>query len=265
MSLRDRWGPGKVTLGGWCAIANPFAAEIIGRAGYDWVCIDTQHGLIGYEPMVSMLQALTGTGTPGLVRVADSDPAQIMKVLDAGAAGVVVPLVDSAQQAATIVGACRYPPHGFRSWGPIRASLIDKGLTPERANREVICVVMVETPAAVSNLDEILTVPGVDGVLVGRNDLALSSGVALSMAASPAQSAVVLSVQEACRRHGVVAGVAAGDTESAVRWLHAGFEMLALPSDVTLLTQGAHATLEALREASGRAADGQQTNDPVEI
>lgn len=254
-----------MTLGGWCAIASPFAAELMGRAGYDWVCIDLQHGLIGYEPMLGMLQALSASSTPSLVRVADSDPAQIMKALDAGATGVVVPLVDSAEQAAGVVRACRYPPHGDRSWGPVRASLLDRDFSPERANREVICVVMIETPAAVANIDAILEVPGVDGVLVGRNDLALSSGVPLSMADSSAQSQVVLSVKDACRRHLTVAGVAAGDTTSALRWLEAGFEMLVLPSDIALLTQGARATLEALWDASGRSADERRGDEAVEL
>lgn len=264
-SLRERWGPGKVTLGGWCAIASPFAAEVLGHAGYDWVCIDLQHGLIGYEPMLAMLQALTASETPALVRVADSDAAQIMRVLDAGAAGVVVPLVDSAQQADSAVRACRYPPQGDRSWGPVRASLLDREFSPEKANRDVICVVMVETPAAVSNIDAILEVPGVDGVLVGRNDLALSSGVPLSMADSSAQTQLVLSVKDACRRHLVVAGVAVGDTKSALRWLSAGFEMIALPSDVALIAQGARATLAALREAGGSSAEGRQANDSVDV
>lgn len=254
-----------MTFGGWCAIASSFGAELVGRAGYDWVCIDMQHGLIGYEAMSAMLQALAGTGTPALVRVADSDPAQIMRVLDAGAAGVVVPLVDSAQQAAEVVRACHYPPQGDRSWGPIRASLLNRNFTPESANREVICVVMVETPIAISNLDGILSVPGVDGVLLGRNDLALSSGIPLSKVDSPAQSEVVLSVREACHRHGVVAGIAAGDTESALRRLREGFEMLALPSDVALLSLGARATLEAVWEASGRSAGGRLKDEPAEI
>lgn len=254
-----------MTFGGWCAIASPFAAELIGRAGYDWVCIDMQHGLIGYEPMLAMLQALAVSGTPALVRVADSDPAQMMRVLDAGAAGVVVPLVDSAQEAADVVRACHYPPHGDRSWGPTRAALLARNFTPETANRDVICVVMVETPTAVSNLDQILSVPGVDGVLVGRNDLALSSGASLSMADSSDQSEVLLSVQQACHRHNVVAGIAAGDMKSALRWLDAGFEMLALPSDMALIAQGARETLQPLWEATGRPTDGRQMDEPVEI
>ena len=266
MSLRERWGSGKVTLGGWCAIGSAFSAELLGWAGFDWICIDVQHGLIGYEQMVAMLQAVSGTGTPAFVRVADADGAGIMKVLDAGAVGVIVPLVETAEQAVGIVQACRYPPDGERSWGPIRASLGSSGFSPESANRDVICVVMVETPKAIANLDEILAVRGVDAALIGSNDLALSSGLKPSFTSdSSVQMELVLSVQRACRRHGVVSGIAAGDTATALRWLKAGFDMLALPSDVGLLTQGARASIQALRQASGQVDAGGSASGPVEV
>jgi len=150
VTLRELWERGEPTLGGWCVIPSPFAAELMGRAGYDWICIDTQHGLIGYDQMLPMLQALSATGTPAFVRVPSNHPADIMKALDAGAQGVVVPLVNSSEQARRAVDACRYPPLGGRSWGPTRASLQVSGFGTESANRAVVCVVMIETVDAMS-------------------------------------------------------------------------------------------------------------------
>ncbi len=238
----------------------------MGRAGFDWICIDLQHGLIDYSQAVHMLQSLAGTPTPAFVRPSDSDPSGIMKVLDAGAVGVIVPMVESAKEAAAIVQACRYPPDGIRSWGPIRASLYSKEFSPEAANREVICVVMVETPTAISNLDQILAVPGIDAVFVGTNDLALSSGEKAAFAGDPrARMELVRTVQLTCKKRGVVSGIAAGDTETALRWLEAGFEMLALPSDVAILTQGAQANVKALRKAAGHHDDSQEAGNAVEV
>jgi len=265
-SLRDRWAPGSLSLGGWCAIGSPFSAELLGRAGFDWLCVDLQHGLIGYEQMVPMLQAIAATGTPAFVRVPDGDAGTIMKVLDAGAVGVIVPLVESAKQAAAIVQACRYPPLGNRSWGPIRASLGVRGFSPQSANRDVICVVMIETPTGKANLDEILEVPGIDAAFIGTNDLALSSGLQpLGVGDSTALVELLESVRSACRKHGTVCGIAANDAQTALRWVEAGFDMLALPSDIALLTQGARASLQAVREATGSRTDRAEANDPVEI
>src|SRR3989442_2154393 len=134
-------------------------------AGFGWVCVDLQHGLIGYQEMVAMLQGVALAGVPALVRVPWNDPSWIMKALDAGAAGVIVPLVNSPAEAAAAAAACRYPPDGYRSWGPVRASLGVADFTPELANRSVVCAVMVETGPAVEQLDQSGSVPGRDAVL----------------------------------------------------------------------------------------------------
>ena len=112
MRLREVWDRGGSSVGGWCVIPSPFGAELMGMAGFDWVCLDMQHGLIGYDAMVPMLQTLSRTGTPALVRVPWNQPDHIMKALDAGAQGVVVPMVNSVADARAATGACRYPPQG---------------------------------------------------------------------------------------------------------------------------------------------------------
>src|ERR1700730_1136475 len=153
-----------------------FTAEVMAHAGFDWMCIDLQHGLIGYQEMLAMLQAVAVANVPALVRVPWNDPAWIMKALDAGAAGVIVPLVNSADEAAAAGGACRYPPDGYRSWGPTRAALGSPNFSPELANSSVVCAVMVESVPALERLDEIVSVPGVDAVFIGPRASAISLG-----------------------------------------------------------------------------------------
>src|SRR5438034_9539457 len=152
-ALRELWDRGGVTVGGWCVMPSAFSAELMARCGFDWLCIDTQHGLIGYDQMTLMLQAVAITGTPAFVRVPWNQPDHIMKALDAGAQGVIVPMVDNEEDARAAVRAAKYPPLGTRSWGPIRAALDVPDYSPETANRRTIVAVMIETPGGVENLD----------------------------------------------------------------------------------------------------------------
>lgn len=256
MRLRDVWRPGRLTLGGWCAIGNAFSAELLAHAGYDWICIDLQHGLVGYEQMVAMLQAASGSGTPMLVRVGDGETAAIMRALDAGASGVVVPMVNSAEDAARAVAACRYPPRGTRSWGPVRAALGVAGYTPAGANEDVICIVMVESAEGLAALPEIASVEGVDAVFIGPNDLALSAGLAPSFqSADRRHDELVESIRSTCAGLGLVTGIAVGDVESARRRQEQGFDMIALPSDMSMIVRGAKDALESLRPVAGTAAE----------
>lgn len=255
-TLREIWERDAVKLGGWCVVPSAFAAELMGRSGFDWVCIDTQHGLIGYDQMALMLQALSITGTPGFVRVRWNEPGEIMKALDAGAEGVIVPMVNSAEEARRAVGACRYPPEGFRSWGPIRAALGVEGYSPDVGNRRTVCAVMIETRGGVENADDILSVPGVDAVYVGPSDLALAHGLVPDPNADdPEHRRLVEEILAACRRHGVVAGIHCGSIDTALRWRDRGFRMLNVQSDALLMRAGAAAILHALGgEAEPEAA-----------
>jgi 4-hydroxy-2-oxoheptanedioate aldolase len=237
---------GKPAIGGWCVIPGSFSAEIVARAGFDWICIDLQHGLIGYQEMLGMLQAVAVAGVPALVRVPWNDPGWIMKALDAGAAGVIVPMVNSPAEAASAVAACRYPPDGYRSWGPTRASLGVADFTPQLANRDVICAVMVETVPALDQLGDIVSVPGVDAVFIGPSDFALSMGFA-PRSDEPEHRRRLETVPAVCREHGVVAGIACGSAELLTRWREAGYTMLAAPSDMVNLRRAAVEFLDAAR------------------
>lgn len=254
-SLRERWDRGGVLVGGWCVVPSAFSAELMGRSGFDWVCVDTQHGLIGYDLMTVMLQALAITGTPAFVRVPWNNPADIMKALDAGAQGLIVPMVNSAAEAGQAVAACRYPPDGYRSWGPIRAALGVDGYGPATANRRTVLAVMIETAAGLRNVDEILSVPGVDAVYVGPSDLAVSHGLAPNPnAEDPEHARLIERILEACQRHGVVPGIHCGSAETALRWRERGFRMLNVNSDGVFLRQGATAVVKALAGAPEAAA-----------
>jgi 4-hydroxy-2-oxoheptanedioate aldolase len=221
----------------------------MGRAGFDWVCLDMQHGLIGYDSMVSMLQALEATGTPSLVRVAWNSPEHIMKALDAGAHGVVVPMVDSVSDAQAAVGACRYPPDGYRSWGPVRAAFAHKGFDPAWANNDVVCVVMIETSGGVAAADQIVSVPGVDAVYIGPADLALAHGMQPTARVKDAgHERLIVAIKAACDRAGIVAGIYCSGWETAAHWCDEGFRMLNIDSDATFLRTNAAEALRRLTE-----------------
>jgi len=243
-----------VTFGAWCAIPSAFSAELLAAAGFDWICVDTQHGLIGHSQMIEMLQAADAQRTPALVRVAANRPELIMAALDAGATGVVVPLVNSPEEARRAVEACRYPPLGNRSWGPARAALRRESYTPEGANAATICCVMIETPHAVSQATEILSVPGVDAVYIGPWDLSLAIHQKTPVpGGSEADREAIEAVRLAAASSGVVPGMACGGLAHVKRWVAEGFKMIAVNSDVGMLVGAASSLLEESRQAASQA------------
>jgi 4-hydroxy-2-oxoheptanedioate aldolase len=248
-TLRERWKAGEPTLGAWCTIPSSWTAEVAARSGHDWVCVDTQHGLIGYDVMLPMLQAITAGGAASFVRVQWNEPGTIMKALDAGAGGVIVPMVNSPEEARSVVGACRYPPDGFRSMGPTRARTLGGDW------RLPICVVMIETVEAVKRADEILAVPGVDAVFVGPNDLAVSAGLDSSYDGHhPEHRRLIEAVAKSAKAHGVVAGIMCGSAEVAAQWHRAGYQMLALESDTRLLTAASEQITEKSKKLLAEGA-----------
>ena len=252
MGLRAALTEDRAALGGWCSLPSALSAEIMARSGFDWVCIDTQHGLIGSSEMVGMLQALSAAGVPGLVRVPGHEPADMMRALDAGADGVIVPLVNSASDALAAVRACKYPPLGERSWGPTRAALLRPDYGTEEANRRLLCIVQIETVAAVEAAAEILDVPGVDGLYVGPADLGISYGFPPQMLAERMRHrSVIEEILRAGRSRGLVCGIHAEDAASAAFWVQKGFRLVNVGSDAGLLRRMATRELAAVREQSG--------------
>lgn len=244
-SLRQLIDEGRVGYGGWCSLPCAFSAEVISASGCDWLCIDQQHGLIADDMMFTMVQAAAIRRTPVLVRVPWNAPAPIMRALDAGADGVIVPMVNTAEEATAAAHAARYPPAGYRSFGPMRSGLAQPGFSPAVGNEQVVVLVMVETVQAVDNLESILDVPGVDGVLVGPYDLTISyTGETSGAASSPRDVEMIERIARTCIDHGRVAGIS-GITDAA-RWREAGYTLLSLPSDAALLGDGMAAVLAGL-------------------
>ena len=242
--LRARWRSAEPTYGAWVYMRDSFSAEIIAHAGFDWACIDTQHGMVRSGDLVPLLQALGVAGKAVLVRVPWNEPGVIMNALDAGASGVIVPMVNSPAEAEQAVAACRYPPLGSRSWGPARASLGAPNYSSTWANERVLSIVMVETPQGVDHVDGILAVPGVDAVFIGPADLALSFGVDRK---HPTNTGRVSAIKTACDKGGVPSGIATRSVDEARQATVDGFAMIALPSDALLLTEACAAFLANVR------------------
>src|SRR5918993_5259535 len=158
--LREIWAGNRTAFGLWSVVPGSVGAEILSETGADYVCVDQQHGVIDYDSMVPMFQVIRAGGAAPITRVLSNDPFLIMKALDAGAWGVIVPLVNSAEDAARAVSACRYPPEGIRSFGPVLAAGVIGSRDPEKLGGGGVCLVMVETREALENVGEIAATPG---------------------------------------------------------------------------------------------------------
>jgi len=247
--MRAILASGEPSYGGWCMIPSAFCAEIVSASGCGWMVIDQQHGLIGDEDMRLMVQAAAIRRTPVLVRVAWNEPAAIMRALDAGADGVVVPMVNDVAEAERAARASHYPPIGYRSWGPLRSLMALPSFGPRVGNEQAVCFVMIETVEGFDNLDAILDVPGVDGALVGPNDLRISHTGDNAGAASAAEDvAMIERIGAACRERGLAAAMSGVDLGEAKRWVQAGFNLISVPSDAALVGEG---MARALRLAAG--------------
>jgi 2-keto-3-deoxy-L-rhamnonate aldolase RhmA len=232
-SLAAAWAEDRTTFGAWVTTRSEAAVEVLGRSGYDYVGIDCQHSLLTESDAGYLLQPLLAAGVPAVVRVSRNDPALIGRLADAGADAVIVPLVDTAEQAAAAVAACRYPPRGVRSFGPIRASM---GLDPVALEERISCFVMVESVAALDNLDAICATPGLAGVYVGPGDLSISMGTSWLLRPRPeAVTSAIARVPPACRRAGIVPGMHAGNGALAAELAAIGFRLVTLTSEVGLL------------------------------
>lgn len=231
--LRAHLAAGGSAVGGWCSSGSPAMAETLAVAGFDYVCVDAQHGFVGSDSLLPCLYAIARTGATPVVRVPSADAAWIGRALDAGAEAVIVPMVDDADTAARAVAACRYAPEGTRSYGPIRARLFLNEAPPDEVNRQVQCFVMVESASAVERVDDIAGVSGVDGIYVGPADLAVSMGL-LPGSRDAGLEAAIERVRGACAAAGVVAAIHATDGAEARRRLDQGFAMATCGTDLGL-------------------------------
>src|SRR5512132_3147044 len=230
--LREIWQGGGWATNGWLSIPSSYSAELMAHQGWDSLTIDMQHGVVDYQAAVTMLQAISTTPVIPLARVPWNDPALLMKILDAGVYGVICPMINTKAQAEALVAACKYAPRGYRSWGPVRASIYAGADYGDHANDDLIVMPMIETAEAVKNIDEILKVPGIDGVYVGPSDLSLTMGCKPRLdQTDPPVVEAQLKIVEACKRHGVVAGIHNGTAAYALKMIAAGYQFVTLASD----------------------------------
>ncbi len=246
--LRRVWGEGGPALGLFIFTRlDLVAAEALATMGYDFVCIDLQHGMLAFDDMMAIVALLSKGDTTPIVRVPSNDAAIIGRVLDAGVIGVIVPMVNSAADALRAVAACRYAPAGVRSYGPLRANIAYGPTYVAEANQRILCIPQIETAEAVENADEILSVPGIDAVYVGPTDLSLSYGMAPALDNGPPFIAALESVVAAARRNNVVAAVHA--STALVHARHAtGFQMITIANDLALMTNAFKSELATARE-----------------
>ena len=245
-TVKARWRAGEVAYGGWLSLPSSLSAEIMATEDFDYVCIDMQHGGIDYQTAMTMLQAISTTETMPFARVPWNEPGIIMKMLDAGAMGVIIPMVNSVEEAQAAVAACRYFPEGNRSFGPLRATMYAGADYFAHANEEVACIPMIETEQALDNLDDILSVPGVDAVYVGPADLSITLGQQPAMANEGRFEEARQRIAAACKEHGVIAGIHAS-AQLAEKHAAAGFQLVTISSDQGGMRAAARADLKVAR------------------
>ncbi|MEK1933996.1 MAG: aldolase/citrate lyase family protein [Pararhizobium sp.] len=256
--LKQIWAEGRHSINGWLSIGNAFTAEIMAAQGYDSISIDVQHGALDYGSVLPMFQAMRASGVVPMARVPWLEPGIIMKVLDAGAYGVICPMVNTAEQAAEFVSYMRYPPHGQRSFGPTRVSFAAGANYAGEANDEILAFAMIETKQAMANLDAIAATPGLDGIYVGPADLTFSlMDGTLTPGFDREEPEMIEALQRivaACKANGIRAALHCGTADYAARAIGWGFDMTTVSGDSRLLAAAAAASVGRFRELVGQAA-----------
>ena len=253
MTLKTRWAAGEATLGAWCMIPCALTAEALSGAGFDWVLVDMQHGCMDYDMALSMIRAVDLGKAEPIVRVPWNDPGVIGRVLDAGALGVVIPMIQSAADARRAVDACLYPPAGSRSFGPVRVGLRDGPGYFAKANGRVAVIPMIETAQALAEVEEIAATPGVDALFVGPFDLSIALGLPPGdNDGHPVFDAAIARICAAAKRAGVATAVLSNARVAPLR-LSQGFQMVSVATDINVLAAAARGDLETVRAAASAA------------
>lgn len=246
--LRAIWGSGGAAVNGWLAIPSSFSAETMAHQGWDSLTIDLQHGVIDYQAMVTMLQAISTTPTVPVVRVPWLEPGILMKTLDAGAYAVICPMVNTREDAQKLVAYTNYAPLGTRSFGPVRALLYGGADYPQHANATVVRFAMIETAQALDNLDAILSVEGIDAIYIGPSDLSISLGCRPDFDnPEPKAAQAIDHILERAKANGIVAGIHNGTPDAALGRIAKGFQFVTVGSDARLLAAGSQEILRTMR------------------
>ena len=255
--LKTLWVAGKPTINGWCSIGNPFTAEIMAAQGFDSVTIDMQHGALDYSNVLPMFQAMRASGAVLMARVPWNEPGIIMKALDAGAYGIICPMVNSAEEAARFVSYLRYPPLGQRSFGPTRVSFAAGANYAGEANDNMLAFAMIETAEGMANLDAIAATPGLDGIYVGPADLTLSLTRGRLAPGfdreEPEMIEALQAIVAACKKNNIRAALHCGTPDYAVRAIGWGFNMTTVGGDSRFLAAAASAAVAGFRKLTKTA------------
>ncbi len=269
--VRRRLAAGEPSVGTWLSMPSPASAEYVSRLGFDWLVVDAEHSPVALETLAQMFMAMTASPTAPMVRIAGNRPERFKQVLDAGAWGVVVPMVNSRDEAERAVQATRYHPMGQRSVGGGRHALSFATTATDyyrHANEEVLLVLQIEHIRGVEHADEILSVPGVDACFIGPNDLAASMGLGLGVSLEsdhPRMVEAITQVQQLCRQHGVAPGIHCSDAAAVNQRLHEGFQFCAMASELRYMLHGLSQDMVTLNwTAAGRhTRDTQAAGDVV--
>jgi len=249
--LLQAWQNDQATLGLWMSSPDPVAAEQMGDLDFDYVCADLQHGILDYTDAVRLMMGLSRSAAMPICRVPWNEPGIIGKLLDAGAMGIIVPMVNTVEQAKAAVSACRFWPEGSRSHGPLRAKQIYGDDYVANANSQIACIPMIETVEAISNLDDILDVPGINAVYIGPADLSLTYGLPPRPDNDDERfQSALQAVVEGCNKRGIAPGIHT-TPELAQTRLDQGFKMVTITSNLSAMAVGAGQALEKLRQPSG--------------
>lgn len=242
-----QWKAGTPSRGAWINLPELHTAEAIARMGFDWLCFDLQHGLMSYSHLLALIPAISGTPATPLVRVAGNDAAGIGRALDAGAHGVIVPMINSAAEAAAAVAACRYPPQGSRSCGPMRGAMLEGFEYLATANAQVACIAMIETREGLENVAAIAATPGIDALFVGPMDLCYGLGIAPGSFADPVFVAAIEAIKAACKDSSIAAGMFGYSAALAASYLSDGFQFASVGTDIGFFREGAKAAFDTAR------------------
>ncbi len=249
--VRALWEQDKAALNGWLHIPSAWSAELMAHQGWDSLTIDMQHGMMGMETAIQMLQAVSTTATTPMARVNWNTPGDIMKLLDAGAYGIICPMIETRAQCEAFVGACRYPPRGYRSLGPTRARVYAGDDYAEQADDSIIALAMIETQRGYDNRDEIMSVAGLDGVFIGIGDLRLTmTGKAGFDPSDAVLDAALDELLATARRHGIIAGVFAAGPEHGRELIQRGYKIVSVATDTNILSNAAADLLRLARAGS---------------
>ncbi|MEJ7740239.1 MAG: aldolase/citrate lyase family protein [Chitinophagaceae bacterium] len=246
--LKEVLNNGGTVSNGWLHIPNSWTAEVMAHAGWNSITVDMQHGLMGIETAIQMMQAISTSDAVPMARVPWNDPGQIMRLLDGGAYAIICPMINSAADCENFVRACKYPPEGIRSFGPTRARVYAGMDYADYANEEIMTFAMIETKESMDNIGEILSVKGLDAVFVGSGDLKLSlTGKAGHSTNSPLFDDAIDKILSFCAKHQVIPGIWCANIEDAKKMRDMGFRFIAVKSDSMMLTESAKQIVNTLK------------------